>query len=674
MFIHLNFTIPWLNTFCRITAEQHPGHGFVKIKNSADQLELRDTLRAHVVHPARCDFCQNTIQGTRYKCMLCSNFDLCQNCEALPIPVHEPTHSFLKLKSPECFVPPVYNRPNIEPFAFPIEDHSDMHASVLEAIPPPPSPPRADLHSESASPVEDMYDLRPPAIVQTRLHSLSPTRNVDTPTYSPGQYYEPLHSIIRSSHGGWSNPFTEPSPSPRSHVHRHTYSPVPSDQLEYQRAYSPEGGLPIQFESRYRSPSPAHSEGLYATPPPPPFVTLPTPGSPVRPTSTTAPLIPPVVSTVWTPPVASDFSWWPPRNDYQQRTKLSSRVSTPENVGRKTVELPETLPALETRAPEIALDRSAPLSFTPRYLSFTEPPRPDSPIVPSSPHIEERNPPLVGNLVDLSESIPSSTNIEDLAGRAVTPLDQVKSRDESESSLPRLGPVNTRDFAELWPELTSLFSHLLQPISPSVNQKASAQVSTSIKTEEPKVESQSSEPGFVTPPEDSPIGAESLLSKPPQRSFVADDAERTRLDLQSFLHNIVPRLPTPPPSYVATHVVDVNIQDGQFFPPGAEFVKTWRMRNDGERSWPETTEMIYVAGDRMAPHPNAPTKFLIGSVKPGEEVEITAGEMKVRVRYSFSIVECKSNVDHRLLMSLESMLATGVWQMIKASLSDIAFG
>ncbi|KAI9462409.1 hypothetical protein BJY52DRAFT_1116259 [Lactarius psammicola] len=89
-----------------------------------------------------------------------------------------------------------------------------------------------------------------------------------------------------------------------------------------------------------------------------------------------------------------------------------------------------------------------------------------------------------------------------------------------------------------------------------------------------------------------------------------------------------PSLPVPPkmrhcaPSFVA----DNNIPDGQIFPPGAEFVKSWRMRNDGPGSWPAETELVFVAGDKLVI--DKTERFKVGSVSPGEEVDVWTGEMK----------------------------------------------
>jgi hypothetical protein len=76
----------------------------------------------------------------------------------------------------------------------------------------------------------------------------------------------------------------------------------------------------------------------------------------------------------------------------------------------------------------------------------------------------------------------------------------------------------------------------------------------------------------------------------------------------------------------ASFVADNNISDGQIFPPGAEFVKSWRMRNDGPGPWPADTELVFVAGDRLMT--DTSEQFKVGAVPPGEEVDVWTGEMK----------------------------------------------
>jgi len=69
--------------------------------------------------------------------------------------------------------------------------------------------------------------------------------------------------------------------------------------------------------------------------------------------------------------------------------------------------------------------------------------------------------------------------------------------------------------------------------------------------------------------------------------------------------------------------------DGQSFPPGAEFMKCWRMCNDGVLDWPEATEIVFAAGDSLALDDSEPQRIKVGSVASGSEVNVWTGELKV---------------------------------------------
>ncbi|KZS93190.1 hypothetical protein SISNIDRAFT_550176 [Sistotremastrum niveocremeum HHB9708] len=89
-----------------ITHIQHPNHNWVRVQDPSNIMS--SVIPAHsVAHPATCDACDKAIIGVRYKCMhpSCPNFDLCMNCEALPIPVHPETHPLWKIKSNKTVVP-----------------------------------------------------------------------------------------------------------------------------------------------------------------------------------------------------------------------------------------------------------------------------------------------------------------------------------------------------------------------------------------------------------------------------------------------------------------------------------------------------------------------------------------------------------------------------------------
>ncbi|KAK2461405.1 hypothetical protein APHAL10511_005868 [Amanita phalloides] len=84
-----------------ITDEQHPNHSFVKMSNPADYIYRLGTRPRH---QAMCNICNAMIFGVRYKCLHpdCSDFDLCERCEAHPIPQHPPNHPLLKLRSADA--------------------------------------------------------------------------------------------------------------------------------------------------------------------------------------------------------------------------------------------------------------------------------------------------------------------------------------------------------------------------------------------------------------------------------------------------------------------------------------------------------------------------------------------------------------------------------------------
>ncbi|KAL5518731.1 hypothetical protein ACEPAH_414 [Sanghuangporus vaninii] len=116
-------------------------------------------------------------------------------------------------------------------------------------------------------------------------------------------------------------------------------------------------------------------------------------------------------------------------------------------------------------------------------------------------------------------------------------------------------------------------------------------------------------------------------------SAEAEETMQARADfptLPSLFKTFISNHPVPHqrPELRATYVSDVNIEDGQVFPAGAEFVKCWRVRNDSETAWPESTCIIFVAGDRMPAFEGAPLSYHVGKVEEGATVEVTAFDMK----------------------------------------------
>jgi len=85
---------------------------------------------------------------------------------------------------------------------------------------------------------------------------------------------------------------------------------------------------------------------------------------------------------------------------------------------------------------------------------------------------------------------------------------------------------------------------------------------------------------------------------------------------------------TLPPSLVASFIEDNNIPDGHVFPPGAEFIKSWKMKNEGAIEWPAETVLAFVGGNRLPSFQGAPSTYEVGKVASGHAVDVWAGDLK----------------------------------------------
>ena len=80
----------------------------------------------------------------------------------------------------------------------------------------------------------------------------------------------------------------------------------------------------------------------------------------------------------------------------------------------------------------------------------------------------------------------------------------------------------------------------------------------------------------------------------------------------------------------AAFVEDVTVPDGQILPPGAEFVKSWRVKNEGTIAWPSTAELHFTGGEKMTADSTGPLAIHVGTLGAGAEVDIWTGELKVK--------------------------------------------
>jgi len=78
-----------------------------------------------------------------------------------------------------------------------------------------------------------------------------------------------------------------------------------------------------------------------------------------------------------------------------------------------------------------------------------------------------------------------------------------------------------------------------------------------------------------------------------------------------------PITPTVPPSACdkVQYVADVNVPDGTIFQPGAQFTKTWRLKNVGTCAWSTSYQLVFFSGEKMGASSSAafPKDVPVGS-------------------------------------------------------------
>ncbi|KAF8498455.1 hypothetical protein BU17DRAFT_59289 [Hysterangium stoloniferum] len=170
-----------------ITAEQHPGHSFAQLNKPTDFTMRKTSSRMY--HFATCDGCHSHIIGVRYKCMHpdCPDYDLCQNCEALPIGIHPDTHSFLKIRSGSAPIPVV--------------QRNKHQSEAKKVVVPTVSEAAAQTQAvDATTPVQTSTPVQTPTPLQTSDAALMqevkevPTES-STTSSSPSSPIERLHAI-----------------------------------------------------------------------------------------------------------------------------------------------------------------------------------------------------------------------------------------------------------------------------------------------------------------------------------------------------------------------------------------------------------------------------------------------------------------------------------------------
>lgn len=127
-------------------------------------------------------------------------------------------------------------------------------------------------------------------------------------------------------------------------------------------------------------------------------------------------------------------------------------------------------------------------------------------------------------------------------------------------------------------------------------------------------------------PMDAPI--DQLLTEPILPS--TPEAQPTRVEATSLPkspNSLTSKCPATV-GYNAVFVADNSVEDGHVFPAGAEFVKSWRLRNNGSVAWPESTVVAFMGGDRCGAAKSSPMEYHVGSVAAGAFADVHVEDMK----------------------------------------------
>ena len=512
-----------------------------------------DETDSHVLTIPLLPGCKMTIYGARFKvskqirllaesfltllqCMHpeCPDYDLCQNCEALPIPVHPPIHPLLKMKSPDSVIPTVYRVGQREVI-------SSERDSLAQPASPEPIPPPPFLFNDS----------RPQTPAQEE-RAKTPTPASQVPSIKP--------------------------PVP------------PKPEMMYSSTWTPE--IPRFLDSYYAAPT-------VDTP-----LTKPTSSNPfadivmANPPFIPAPTTPKPLETVSWPKVPEHMpNPWPTTNPAERQELLQliadfAGPATSNNVrngisGTRSSQEQEKVDDMITeRVPRMSEKSSVFERLSLGLHPPTEIPAPVKEALPVPPPMERETVPVTGRF---APSTSWGTFAEDV-GHLM------------------------QDFRhDITKDFTTIRGQIFENRAPSVAE--------------------------------STLSKEALLTRPEEE--VADDSSVSNgFSVRQSLASLINDLPTLVPTKVsspaaeapeplsesriplsATFVEDVTVSDGQVFPPGAEFVKCWRLMNDSGRDWPESTELVFLAGESLSAT-DKPVAVEVGSVAAGKEVDVWTGELK----------------------------------------------
>lgn len=457
----------------------------------------------------------------------CPDFDLCETCEALPIPVHPATHPLLKMRSVETAIPTVYRASG----RVPSRPASPALSYYDQVVLPGPMPSLARLSQPPSFPMAPprypIPDCSAPSSPERSRFSASPA--------SP-------RSPALSIPGGFDSP----------RLNATITSPEPDLIANYNHNFT--DGLSLDA---YPTLSPS-------TPP----------------VTTRAPILQFVQQKVETLSLPASFvPQVPTINAPEPASNASSGRATPDHKTSSETSAPSEGSSAPFRLPPLSLDNGSDLlrEFWPRVA-------------------QEFN-----HLLSLQTDNASQVPIPNVSTESPLTGEALLSR-----PLPFAVPRHVLSTPVVSANALSSLAALLNV---DVTQHRTPSPSKEAPPKSPIVKLPKSEDTPLNPP------IVPVVNLPPSGS-------------PPVAPKIVTPISEPPVVLHATFMEDITVPDGQVFPPGAEFVKTWKLLNDSDKPWPENTELVYVAGDTLSR--GALTPKSVGFVAGNAEVELSTGELKVR--------------------------------------------
>lgn len=108
------------------------------------------------------------------------------------------------------------------------------------------------------------------------------------------------------------------------------------------------------------------------------------------------------------------------------------------------------------------------------------------------------------------------------------------------------------------------------------------------------------------PPTQTPVPTLALPTETPTEVFTTDPTQAALGTPASLCDDYV-------------YIADVTIPDGTSMTPGQEFVKTWKIKNNGDCTWGDGYSLIYSYGERMS----GDAVPLTVVVAPGQEADVS---------------------------------------------------